>query len=88
MTSSFLENVKIYLFSQTVSRYDMIYFGFDFDFRVNYLLKKSDIKTLVLLFLFHGLSIDILEKGKKSGVTRRIIFQEGQSYPHPHKFRG
>ena len=28
-----------------------------------------------------------LEK-EKNGVTRLIIFQEGQSNPNPHKFRG
>ena len=35
----------------------------DFDFRVKHILKKTDIKNLIFfLFLFHGLSFDILEK--------------------------
>ena len=37
------------------------------------------------MFLFHGLSFDILEKKrrKQMGVTRLIIFQEGQINPTP-----
>ena len=85
MTSSFLEIVKMYLFSQAVSRYCMMYFGYSPQkrisiFRVNYILKNLTLKTL-FLFLFHGLSFDILETKKKNGggeVTRLIIFQEGQ----------
>ena len=76
--------------SQSMSRYCMIYFGYSpikgFRFLEQIIYKKSDIQ--ILLLLFHGLSFDILEKKEKNGVTRLIIFQEGQSYPHPHKFRG
>ena len=39
-------------------------------------MKKSDIKNLIFLTLFHGLSFEILEK--KIGCTRLIIFQEGK----------
>ena len=28
------------------------------------------------------------KKKEKNGVTRLIILWEGESYPHPHKFRG
>ena len=93
MTSRFLENVKVHLFSQAMSRYCMIYFGYSPHKRIPIfrviIYKKSDIKKTYLLLLFHGLSFDILEKNKKKiGVTRLIILQEGQSYPHPCKFRG
>ena len=72
MTSSFLENVKMYLFSQAVSRYCMIYYG-NFTqkrisiFRVNYILKFLTLKNLIILLLFHELSFDILEKEKNGG---------------------
>ena len=59
MTSNFLENVKMFLFSQAMLLHEIL--------RENYILKKSDIKNLILLFLFHGLSFDILEKKIKIG---------------------
>ena len=43
------------------------------------ILKNLTLKILFFLFLFHELSVDILEK--KSGVIRLIIFQESQIYP-------
>ena len=52
MTSSFLENVKMYLFSQAMSKYCMIYFGYSltkgFRFLEKIIYKKSDIKILFM----------------------------------------
>ena len=68
MNSSFLENVKMYLFSQAVSRYCIVYFEIphpkkkDFDFQRKLYIKIADIKNLNFLLLFHGLSFDTLEK--------------------------
>ena len=83
--------MKIYLFSQPMSRYCMIYFGYPpikgFQFLEQILYKKSDIKILFIVIISWTI-IWHFRKKNKNGVTRLIIFQEGQSYPHPYKFRG
>ena len=70
MASNFLENVKMYLFSQAVSRHCMIYFVYSpikgFRFLEKIIHKNSEIKNLILLFLFHWLYFDILEKKDKN----------------------
>ena len=58
------------LFSQAVSWYCLIYFGYSPKmrisiFRVNYIYLTIWLKNLKFLFLVHGLSFDILEKIKK-----------------------
>ena len=59
MTSTLLENVLVKLLFSAVTRYCMIYFGnsrkLEFGFRINDILKKSDVENLKNLFLFHGL---------------------------------
>ena len=74
-----------------MSRYCMIYFGYPpikgFQFLEQILYKKSDIKILFIVIISWTI-IWHFRKKNKNGVTRLIIFQEGQSYPHPYKFRG
>ena len=38
-------------------------------------IKKSDIKHLIFLFLFHGLSYDVLEKKKQIGGNQTNYLQ-------------
>ena len=89
MTSSFLENVKMYLFSQAMSRYCMIYFGYspikDFDFWSKLYKKKSDIKNLIYCYYFTDYPLTFKKK-EINEVTRLIILWEGESYPTPTNF--
>ena len=59
MTSNLLENVQVYLFSNAVTRYCMIILAIrrklEFVFRINDVLKKSDVENLKNLLLIHGL---------------------------------
>ena len=61
MTSNLLENVQVYLLSQALTTYCLVYFvnssKLEFDFRINHIQcsKKSDFENLNNLFLFHGL---------------------------------
>ena len=59
MTSNLLENVQVYLLSHAVTRYCMIILAFrrklEFVFRINDVLKKSDVENLKNLLLIHGL---------------------------------
>ena len=82
MTSSFLENVKKYFFSQAVSRYCTI--NRISIFEVNHIIKILTLK--ILFFLFHGLSFDILEKkGKKIECHQTNYLLRGPNLnPPPH----
>ena len=92
MTSSFLENVKKYLFSKDVARYCMIYSGNspkrDFDFKSKFYIQTSDIENLNFLSLFHGLLFYLLEKGKKIRGHRTNYLSRGPNIaPPPHMSR-
>ena len=83
MTSSFLENVKNYFFSQAVSRYCTIkrisIFG------VNHIIKNLTLK--IFFFLFHGLSFDILDKKKSKkveGHQTNYLLRGPNLNPPPH----
>ena len=82
MTSSFLENVKIHLFSIVLSRYCMIYFGNTPQkrisiFRVNYILKYLTLKNYFFVFISFTV-IWHFRKKRKIGVSRLIFYLEGQ----------
>ena len=54
MTSNLLENVQVYVLSQAVTHYCMIYFGnsskIGIIFRINPVLEKSDVENLKNIF--------------------------------------
>ena len=56
MTSNLLENVQVYLLSQVLTRYCMIYFAIrqklEFVFRINHILKNLILKILRIYFYF------------------------------------
>ena len=45
--------------------------------------KKSDIKNLIYLFLFHGISFDILDKRKKIGGHQNYNLSGGPNFTPP-----
>ena len=60
MTSNLLVNVQVYLLSQALTRYCLIYFGYSSKigicfFLINHMLKKPDVENLKNLFVFHCL---------------------------------
>ena len=72
MTSSFKENVNNYLFSQSVTRYCMIYFGnpskIGFRFlRVNYIFKNLTLKILNFVFILWTFTVPFRKRKKIGG---------------------
>ena len=59
MTSNILENVQVYLLSDVVTRYCMIYLGNSSKIGICFLnkscIKKSDVENLKKIFLIHDL---------------------------------
>ena len=60
MMPNLLENVPVYLLSHAVTRYCMLYIlaicrKLEFVFRINHVVKKSDVENLKKIVLIHGL---------------------------------
>ena len=86
MTSNLLENVKVYLLSQVLTRYCIINFGnswkLDF-FRINRILKKSDVENLKNLFSFRELLLYLSETRIKTSGHRTNSLSGGPNLTLP-----
>ena len=87
MTTSFLENVEFICFPKlcqdTVRFILVIPQKKDLEFESKLYIKKSDIKNLNFLFLFHRLSFYILEKRKKIGGHHTNYLSGGSNLTPP-----
>ena len=90
MTSSFIENVKMYLLSQAAQ--DSTWYilvipqKWNLDFYSKLYIEKSDIGTLNFLYLFYRLTFYLLEKRKKIWGHRLSYFRRAKFNPIPTYF--